>query len=441
LSESQSNHMILWGPHNADRLSNGHTMIADSRNDRILEVDMLGNVVWELNDSHVDLLWPRDCDILPNGNLLIADSLHNRIIEVNSTFDIVWEYLSSNMTYEADRIDLTPPTLNIFSPRQNDILNNTVMIDISSPDIDTDTIWYRFWNGTSSNWVDLTSQGGTQEYQIYDGNPNIWLLEEGDYVLWVWANDTGYPMLGSDQHINIQELQINFKVGYGLNIIKPSPNQAFNSTTFEFEIILRIEGTLNETWYTLDEGLNNYTFNGLTGTIKKLAWVAISEGYVTIRFYANNSLGAEIFNEVTVLKDITPPLTNISFIPYSGTSKVLKSTLFTLIADDGYGSGIALIKYKIGDGSWIDYTTPFNLSDYTFGNYIISFYAIDTVNNTESIKSISIKLVDVKSESLEPIIIFIIAVSISSVATTGAVIFYILRKKLIARNKLIPEPL
>ncbi|MFW9877316.1 MAG: aryl-sulfate sulfotransferase, partial [Candidatus Thorarchaeota archaeon] len=439
VSDLPSDHTILWGPHNADRLSNGHTMIADSRNDRIVEVDMLGKVIWELNKSHVNLWWPRDCDKLPNGNILIADSLNRRIIEVNSTYDIVWEYTTPYMTYEADRIDLTPPILNINSPRQYDILNGTVVVNISSPDLDTDTIWYGFWNETSNNWVDLTSQGGTQKFQIYNGDPDIWLLEDGDYVLWVWANDTGYPMLGSDQHINIQEVQINFKVGYGLNIIKPIPNKAFSNSTFDFEIILRIEGTLNATWYTLDGGLTNYSFNGLIGTINQSAWDAMPEGYVTIRFYANNSLGDEVFNEATILKDITPPLTNISFTPYSGSSNVLKSTLFAFITDDGFGSGVAKIKYKIGDGLWIDYSSPFNLSDYTFGNYLISFYAIDNANNSETIKSISINLVDAKSEDIEPIVIFVIVIAISSVAVAGVVIFYILRKKLISQSELRPS--
>ena len=430
---NSNNHLILWGPHNADRLSNGHTMIADSLNHRILEVDMDCKIVWQINSSHVNLLWPRDCDKLPNGNILIADSLNNRIIEVNSTYDIVWEYTTYAMTYEADRVDITAPTLNINTPRQYDILNGTVIVDITCPDLDIDTIWYRFWNETSSNWVDLTSQGGTQDYQIYEGDPDSWFLEDGDYILWVWANDTGYPMLGSDQHINIREVQISFKVGYGLNIIKPYSNQPFSSTTFDFEIILRIEGTLNKTWYTLDGGLHNYSFSGLTGTIAQSAWDAVSEGYVTIQFYANNSLGSEIYNDVTILKDITPPGTNISFTIYSGLNNVLKSTLFTLSADDGSGSGIAFIKYKIGEGSWVDYDAPFDLSDYAVGAYNISYYAIDFANNTESIKTISINLVDAPSGGIDPITVVVIVISIISIAGAGVIIFYFLRKRLIAQ--------
>ncbi|MFX1489859.1 MAG: aryl-sulfate sulfotransferase, partial [Promethearchaeota archaeon] len=433
------NHTVLWGPHNADRLSNGHTMVADSRNRRILEIDMLGNVVWELNSSHIDLWWPRDCDKLPNGNVLIADSLNNRIIEVNSTYDIVWEYISTELTYEADRIDLTAPTLNINSPIQNDISNGTVIVDISSPDLDTDTVWYGFLNETSSDWVDLTSQGGNRDYQIYEGDPDIWLLEDGEYTLWVWANDTGYPMLGSDQHINIREVQVYFEVGFGLNILNPISNQIFSNSPFDFEIIIRIEGTLDTTWYTLDNGMHNYTFIGLTGTINQSAWDAKSDGEITVRFYAKNTVGIEFFDEVTIFKDTIAPLTTISFILYSGSNNVLKSTLFNLTADDGFGSGIAKIRYRIGNGSWIDYVSLFSLSDYAFGTYIISFYAIDNANNTESIKYITINLVDTKQERTDPFVIFAIVISISAVAVTSVVIFYILRKKLIAQSEHKPE--
>jgi len=78
------------------------------------------------------------------------------------------------------------------------------------------------------------------------------------------------------------------------------------------------------------------------------------------------------------------------------------------------------------------------LSDYAFGNYIISYYAIDKANNTESIKTISINLVDVRYEGIDPIIVVAIVVSISSVAAISVVVFYFLRKRMIAKSG--PEP-
>ena len=56
-------------------------------------------------------------------------------------------------------------------------------------------------------------------------------------------------------------------------------------------------------WYTIDGGLNNYTFTD-NGTINQAAWDALPEGSVTIRFYAVDIIGNIEFEEITVIKDI-----------------------------------------------------------------------------------------------------------------------------------------
>jgi outer membrane protein assembly factor BamB len=110
----------LNGPHNADRLSDGNMIVADSLNYRILEVDPQGDIVWEYAPSGGDALnWPRDADVLDNGNVLITDSYfyrggvpgatEGRVIEVTRAGEVVWEYKISFLTfsdaYEADKLD------------------------------------------------------------------------------------------------------------------------------------------------------------------------------------------------------------------------------------------------------------------------------------------------------------------------------------------------
>ena len=101
----------LDGPHNADRLANGDTIVADSNNDRILVIDPEGVVQWEYDPVGTDALnWPRDADELSDGNLLIADSLKGRVIEVNPAGEILWEYKISvigtqTAPYDADLLD------------------------------------------------------------------------------------------------------------------------------------------------------------------------------------------------------------------------------------------------------------------------------------------------------------------------------------------------
>ncbi len=85
-------------PSAADRLTNGNTLISDSINNRVIEVDPLGNIVWEYNTG---LNLPVDAERLPDGNTLIADAENNRVIEVNPVGNIVWEY-SAGLYYVYD---------------------------------------------------------------------------------------------------------------------------------------------------------------------------------------------------------------------------------------------------------------------------------------------------------------------------------------------------
>ena len=65
-------------PYDAERLSNGNTLITNYGNNRIIEVTPDGTIVWE----YIGLSSPCDAERLSNGNTLIADQNNNRIIEV-----------------------------------------------------------------------------------------------------------------------------------------------------------------------------------------------------------------------------------------------------------------------------------------------------------------------------------------------------------------------
>jgi hypothetical protein len=94
----------LVRPHNPDRLDNGNTIVSDSERNLIIEVDPAGNIVWQYGTGG-ELDWPRDADRLANGNTLITDSRHNRVIEVTPSGEIVWEFGGLAIPYEADRLE------------------------------------------------------------------------------------------------------------------------------------------------------------------------------------------------------------------------------------------------------------------------------------------------------------------------------------------------
>lgn len=69
-------------PLSAEREEAVHTtLVADSGNDRVLEVDDSGNTVWGLGAP--TLSHPSDARRLPNGDTLITDSGNHRVLQIN----------------------------------------------------------------------------------------------------------------------------------------------------------------------------------------------------------------------------------------------------------------------------------------------------------------------------------------------------------------------
>ena len=108
LYEIDSNCNIIWnyttGFHfsDAERLSNGNTLIAESGNNRIIEIDGSGTIIWSYSTG---LDHPIDVERLTNGNTLITD-WNNRVIEVDSSGTIIWSYSTGlNQPFDAERLN------------------------------------------------------------------------------------------------------------------------------------------------------------------------------------------------------------------------------------------------------------------------------------------------------------------------------------------------
>ena len=100
---------LLRQQHNPQWLGNGSVLVADSHNDRIVELergaDGRWRPVWEIYGAEgVNFNWPRDADRLANGNTLITDSLNKRVVEVNRSGETVWSYNTPEVPYEAERL-------------------------------------------------------------------------------------------------------------------------------------------------------------------------------------------------------------------------------------------------------------------------------------------------------------------------------------------------
>ena len=94
--------------HNPQWLGSGRVLVADSENDRVVELrrgESGWERVWTLREAGgLRLQWPRDADRLPNGNTLVTDSLNRRVFEVTPGGAVVWSYGTPLIPYEADPI-------------------------------------------------------------------------------------------------------------------------------------------------------------------------------------------------------------------------------------------------------------------------------------------------------------------------------------------------
>jgi PQQ-like domain len=83
----------------AVRLKNGNTLIAGGNNNRVLEVNAKGEIVWEIGQKElpgITLAWVTTLQVLPNGNIVIgnchAGPSNPQLIEVTREKKVVWTF-------------------------------------------------------------------------------------------------------------------------------------------------------------------------------------------------------------------------------------------------------------------------------------------------------------------------------------------------------------
>ena len=84
----------LNNPNSAEVLENGHILIADELNNRVIEISPAGNIVKTFTIRGA-LNTAAFASRLPNGDTLITDAGNSRIVEVNSNDEIKWQYVTN----------------------------------------------------------------------------------------------------------------------------------------------------------------------------------------------------------------------------------------------------------------------------------------------------------------------------------------------------------
>ncbi len=83
----------------AIRLKNGNTMLAGGNNNRVLEVNKDGKIVWSIDQKElpgITLAWVTTLIQLPNGNLIVGNTHANKenpqMFEVTRDKKVVWQF-------------------------------------------------------------------------------------------------------------------------------------------------------------------------------------------------------------------------------------------------------------------------------------------------------------------------------------------------------------
>jgi len=178
------------------------------------------------------------------------------------------------------------PIVTINSPVSQALFSDTApSFNVEYLSSNLDDMWYTV-NGGANN--PITTNGSISQ-SIWDS------LGNGTITIRFYADD-------EDDTVGYSEVVVHKDIlGPNITIHDPENNQEFEDIIPSYSITVE-DGNLDTVWYTLDRGITNITITSLTGTIEESIWEGVSQGTVTIRFYANDTLGHIWSEEVSVIK-------------------------------------------------------------------------------------------------------------------------------------------
>ena len=331
-------------------------------------------------DANLDSIWYTLDGGVTNSTLVstsgtIGQTMWDALGNGTVTIRFYVNDTSGNMNYKEVTVykDIIEPSITINSPNPNDIFgSSTPDYDLSIIDANLDSIWYSLDGGlTNSTLVAVT---GIIDQTMWSS------LGNGTVTILFYANDTAgnlnYEDIIVQKDIIIPSITINSPNGY----------DSFNSDAPDYGLTV-IDANLDSIWYTLDGGITNSTPISASGTIDQTMWNTRSNGTVTIRFYANDTLGNINFEEIIVRKDIIEPSITINSPNLNDLFGTSAPDYDITILDANLDS----LWYELANGTYTTINTSFTLhtglinqlrwDEFGNGTVIIRFYANDTLGN------------------------------------------------------------
>ncbi len=194
---------------------------------------------------------------------------------------------------------LKVPEIEIISPGQNELFaSDPPSFNISVLEPDLHSMWYTIDGGYTNiyfeNFTGIIDQGEWDKKEY-----------SGVVTIKFYAKDM-------EARVGVAEVSVEKDITEPrINIRSPSQNREFVDQVPYYSITIE-EPNLDSIWYTIDGGVNNYTITPPQGwesdrethgdTINQEAWDAALYGTITIRIYANDTMGNIGHSEVDVEK-------------------------------------------------------------------------------------------------------------------------------------------
>lgn len=298
--------------------------------------------------------------VVPSSGIVIFDPfmIPDEILDGNSTIHVLFEgnldtlneigFMCHNIT--VDGLETAPVTT--ITPSDTTI-QSTTSISLSADDgtgVGVDYTQYRIDGGVWSNYT------APFDFSVYG---------EGTYL--VEFNST-------DLNGNREQTK---SITY---VVDDTPSE----TTIE-PVDLAITSSTLISLNTVDVGgsgvdIVTYCIDGGLWLIYSGSFTLNAGNHIVEYNSTDNSGNVEaIKNKTYVVDDTTPPVTNIT----PSSSAIRTDTLIILNATDD-GAGVNRTEYRIDEGTWDNYTTPFSLP---LGTHLVEFNSIDNAGNIETVKS------------------------------------------------------
>ncbi|NVM34764.1 MAG: right-handed parallel beta-helix repeat-containing protein [Candidatus Lokiarchaeota archaeon] len=358
-----------------------------------------------------------------NNNTISGNNANN-----NTNFGMILEEENNNNTISGNTVNNNKDT-GIYMDDDcdyNDITENIVYNNSLGIYLYSDC-------GNNSIYKNLFLKNG--KHSVDDGTDNKWNSTTiGNY----WDNHTGpdanndgivddpYTFIGGFAE-SIDYLPIAEDGAPVITINSPISGDGFGTTAPSFDVTVT-DNFLNTMWYSIDGGLLNYTFTE-NDMINQTAWDALSDGPITLQFYADDLFGHIGSAGVNIIKDTIAPIIIINS-PVEGAKFGKTAPLFNITVTE---VNLDVMWYSF-DGGVTTYAitnnTIFNQTTWTVlapGNVTITFYVRDIAGNEATEEVTVIKSVP---SGLDPgFIIIIVVVSIVGGVAVITVVYIFMKKR------------